>query len=262
MRFNMAEVKNDFREELDPQSSVDKVIGIVSGKGGVGKSLVTSLMAVKSMTRGFRTGIMDADITGPSIPKAFGLTTKLGVTYDELMIPAVTNTGINVVSTNLILDNETDPVIWRGPVVAGVVKQFWKDTVWNNIDYMFVDMPPGTGDVPLTVFQSIPVDGIIIVTSPQDLVSMIVKKAVNMARKMNIPILGIVENMSYFECPDCGKRHEIFGKSHIDEIAGEEGIKVLAKIPINPEVARQIDEGLAEYIEAPWLDEAADWILK
>lgn len=262
MRFNMAGVKNDFREELDPQSSVEKVIGIVSGKGGVGKSLVTSLMAVKAMTRGFRTGIIDADITGPSIPKAFGLSGRLGVTYDELMIPAVTNTGINVVSTNLILENETDPVIWRGPVVAGVVKQFWKDTVWNNIDYMFVDMPPGTGDVPLTVFQSIPVDGIIIVTSPQDLVSMIVKKAVNMAKKMNIPILGIVENMSYFQCPDCGKRHEIFGKSHIDEIAKEEDIKVLAKIPINPEVARQVDEGLVEYIDSPWLDDAADLILK
>ena len=249
----MEQVKHNFREELDSQSSVGKVIGIVSGKGGVGKSLVTSLMAVKSVAKGFRTGIIDGDITGPSIPKAFGLSGKLGVTYDELMIPAVTNTGINVVSTNLILENETDPVIWRGPVVAGVVKQFWKDTLWNNIDYMFV---------PLTVFQSIPVDGIIIVTSPQDLVSMIVKKAVNMAKKMDIPILGIVENMSYFECPDCGNRHEIFGKSHIDEIAKDEGLKVLAKIPINPEVARQVDEGLVEYIDAPWLDEAADLILK
>ena len=229
---------NEFREELDPQSSVNKVIGIVSGKGGVGKSLVTSLMAVKAMSKGYRVGIIDADITGPSIPKAFGLSGKLGVTYDELMIPAVTNTGINVVSTNLILENETDPVIWRGPVIAGVVKQFWKDTVWNNIDYMFVDMPPGTGDVPLTVFQSIPVDGIIIVTSPQELVSMIVTKAVNMAKKMNIPILGLVENMSYFECPDCGSRHEIFGKSHIDEIAKKEDLKVLAKLPIDPEVAR------------------------
>ena len=187
---------NEFREELDPQSSVNKVIGIVSGKGGVGKSLVTSLMAVKAMTKGFRVGIIDADITGPSIPKAFGLSGKLGVTYDQLMVPAVTNTGINVVSTNLILENETDPVIWRGPVIAGVVKQFWKDTVWNNIDYMFVDMPPGTGDVPLTVFQSIPVDGIIIVTSPQELVSMIVTKAVNMAKKMNVPILGLVEILS------------------------------------------------------------------
>lgn len=174
---------NEFREELDPQSSVNKVIGIVSGKGGVGKSLVTSLMAVKAMSKGFRVGIIDADITGPSIPKAFGLSGKLGVTYDQLMIPAVTTTGINVVSTNLILENETDPVIWRGPVIAGVVKQFWKDTVWNIIDYMFVDMPPGTGDVPLTVFQSIPVDGIIIVTSPQELVSMIVAKAVNMAKR-------------------------------------------------------------------------------
>ena len=178
------------------------------------------------------------------------------------MVPAVTSTGISVVSTNLILENETDPVIWRGPVIAGVVKQFWKDTLWNNIDYMFVDMPPGTGDVPLTVFQSIPVSGIIIVTSPQELVSMIVTKAVNMAKKMNVPILGIVENMSYFECPDCGHRHEIFGKSHIDEIAKEEGIKVLAKIPIDPEVAKQVDAGLVEYVQAPWLDEAADSILK
>ena len=253
---------NEFREELDPQSSVNKVIGIVSGKGGVGKSLVTSLMAVKAMSKGFRVGIIDADITGPSIPKAFGLSGKLGVTYDQLMIPAVTTTGINVVSTNLILENETDPVIWRGPVIAGVVKQFWKDTVWNNIDYMFVDMPPGTGDVPLTVFQSIPVDGIIIVTSPQELVSMIVAKAVNMAKKMNVPILGLVENMSYFECPDCGHRHEIFGKSHIDEIAKKEGLKVLAKLPIDPEVARQVDAGLVEYVEAPWFDEAADYILK
>ena len=251
--FNMA--NNEFREELDPQSSVNKVIGIVSGKGGVGKSLVTSLMAVKAMTKGFRVGIIDADITGPSIPKAFGLSGKLGVTYDQLMVPAVTNTGINVVSTNLILENETDPVIWRGPVIAGVVKQFWKDTVWNNIDYMFVDMP-------LTVFQSIPVDGIIIVTSPQELVSMIVTKAVNMAKKMNVPILGLVENMSYFECPDCGHRHEIFGKSHIDEIAKKEGLKVLAKIPIDPEVAKQVDAGLVEYVQAPWLDEAADSILK
>ena len=245
---------NEFREELDPQSSVNKVIGIVSGKGGVGKSLVTSLMAVKAMSKGFRVGIIDADITGPSIPKAFGLSGKLGVTYDQLMIPAVT--------TNLILENETDPVIWRGPVIAGVVKQFWKDTVWNNIDYMFVDMPPGTGDVPLTVFQSIPVDGIIIVTSPQELVSMIVAKAVNMAKKMNVPILGLVENMSYFECPDCGSKHEIFGKSHIDEIAKKEGLKVLAKLPIDPEVARQVDAGLVEYVEAPWFDEAADYILK
>ena len=258
--FNMA--NNEFREELDPQSSVNQVIGIVSGKGGVGKSLVTSLMAIKAMSKGFRVGIIDADITGPSIPKAFGLSGKLGVTYDELMVPAVTSTGISVVSTNLILENETDPVIWRGPVIAGVVKQFWKDTLWNNIDYMFVDMPPGTGDVPLTVFQSIPVSGIIIVTSPQELVSMIVTKAVNMAKKMNVPILGIVENMSYFECPDCGHRHEIFGKSHIDEIAKEEGIKVLAKIPIDPEVAKQVDAGLVEYVQAPWLDEAADSILK
>lgn len=258
----MAEINNEFREALDPQSSVNKVIGVVSGKGGVGKSLVTALLAVKAVSGGYRTGIIDADITGPSIPKAFGLEGKLGVTYDELMIPATTNTGINVVSTNLILENETDPVIWRGPVVAGVVKQFWKDTIWNNIDYMFVDMPPGTGDVPLTVFQSIPVDGIVIVTSPQELVSMIVKKAVNMAKKMNITILGLIENMSYFECPNCKSRHEIFGYSHIEEIAKEEGLEVLARIPINPDIASKVDAGLIEYVDAPWLDGAADKILR
>ena len=251
-----------FREELDPQSSVARVIGVVSGKGGVGKSLVTSLLAVKTMARGHRVGILDGDITGPSIPKAFGLKGKVGVTYDNLMVPATTDTGISVMSTNLILDNETDPVIWRGPVVAGVIKQFWKDTFWNNIDYLFVDMPPGTGDVPLTVFQSLPVDGIVIVTSPQELVSMIVEKAVNMARKMNVPILGIVENMSYYVCPDCGHRHEIFGKSHLDEIAAGEGLEVLAKIPIDPLTAEAVDAGRVEYLEAPWFDGAVDRIIK
>ena len=247
---------NEFREELDPQSSVNKVIGIVSGKGGVGKSLVTSLMAVKAMSKGYRVGIIDADITGPSIPKAFGLSGKLGVTYDQLMVPAVTNTGINVVSTNLILENETDPVIWRGPVIAGVVKQFWKDTLWNNIDYMFVDMPPGTGDVPLTVFQSIPVSGIIIVTSPQELVSMIVTKAVNMAKKMNIPILGLIENMSYLLCPHCGEKIRVFGESHIEEVAEREGLRLLARLPLDPKNAGYMDCGAVESIDLSPMNDA------
>ena len=195
-----------FRVPLNPQSSVKKVIGVVSGKGGVGKSLVTSLMACKMRARNNRVGILDADITGPSIPKAFGIHGMVGVTADQLMLPRTTSTGIEILSSNLILEHETDPVIWRGPVVGGVIKQFWSEALWKDIDYMFVDMPPGTGDVPLTVFQSLPLAGIIIVTSPQELVSMIVAKAVNMAKKMDIPILGLVENMSYLECPDCGRR--------------------------------------------------------
>ncbi len=248
--------QTSFIEKLNPASSVKKVIGVVSGKGGVGKSLVTSMLAVKMNSKGYRTAILDADITGPSIPKAFGIDGGIGMT-GNLMVPAVTSTGIQVMSANLLLDHETDPVIWRGPVIAGAVKQFWSETLWENIDYMFVDMPPGTGDVPLTVFQSLPVDGIVIVTSPQELVSMIVSKAVNMARKMDIPILGVVENMSYLECPDCGKRISVFGESHIDEIAAEHGIPVLAKIPIRPEIARMVDQGSVEYLEADWLDEAA-----
>ena len=248
--------QTSFIEKLNPASSVKKVIGVVSGKGGVGKSLVTSMLAVKMNSKGYRTAILDADITGPSIPKAFGIDGGVGMT-GNLMVPAVTSTGIQVMSANLLLDHETDPVIWRGPVIAGAVKQFWSETLWENIDYMFVDMPPGTGDVPLTVFQSLPVDGIVIVTSPQELVSMIVSKAVNMARKMDIPILGVVENMSYLECPDCGKRISVFGESHIDEIAAEHGIPVLAKIPIRPEIARMVDQGSVEYLEADWLDEAA-----
>ena len=249
--------QTSFLEALNPKSSVKKVIGIVSGKGGVGKSLVTSMMAVKMQAKGKHAAILDADITGPSIPKAFGVHETVGVTEDNLMVPARTYTGIQILSANLILERETDPVIWRGPIVAGVVKQFWSEALWEDVDYMFVDMPPGTGDVPLTVFQSLPVDGIVIVTSPQELVSMIVSKAVNMARKMDIPILGVVENMSYLECPDCGKRISVFGESHIDEIAAEHGIPVLAKIPIRPEIARMVDQGSVEYLEADWLDEAA-----
>ena len=251
-----------FRVPLNPQSSVKKVIGVVSGKGGVGKSLVTSLMACKMRARNNRVGILDADITGPSIPKAFGIHGMVGVTGDQLMLPRTTSTGIEILSSNLILEHETDPVIWRGPVVGGVIKQFWSEALWKDIDYMFVDMPPGTGDVPLTVFQSLPLAGIIIVTSPQELVSMIVAKAVNMAKKMDIPILGLVENMIYLECPDCGKKISVFGESHIEETADEYEIPVLAKIPIDPSIASKVDEGLVEYVESPWLDAAADAVEK
>lgn len=254
--------RTSFLEPLNPASSVDKVIGVVSGKGGVGKSLVTSLLAVKMNARGKHTAILDADITGPSIPKSFGLGTDgISVTPDGLMVPATTATGITIMSANLLLDHDTDPVIWRGLVIAGAVKQFWQEALWENVDYMFVDMPPGTGDVPLTVFQSLPVSGIIIVTSPQELVSMIVSKAVNMAKKMDIPILGLVENMSYLECPDCGKRISVFGESHIDEIAREFGLPVLAKLPITPTIAGHVDAGTIEYLDETWMDEAADKLL-
>lgn len=251
--------KMDFREKLAPESSVKKVIGIVSGKGGVGKSLVTSMLAVSMNKKGKHTAILDADITGPSIPMAFGVgNDKVGVTPDgKLMLPAKSMEGVEIISSNLLLENSTDPVIWRGPVIAGAVKQFWSETLWQDVDYMFVDMPPGTGDVPLTVFQSLPVDGIIIVTSPQELVSMIVAKAVNMAKKMDIPILGVVENMSYLECPDCKKHISVFGESHIEEVAKEHGIKVLAQIPIDPKIAQMVDAGQIEYLDLPWFDEAA-----
>lgn len=251
--------QTSFLEPLNPQSSVKKVIGVVSGKGGVGKSLVTALMAVKMNSKGNKTAILDADITGPSIPKAFGLGTDgVTMTPNGLMVPATTGTGIEIMSANLLLDHDTDPVIWRGPVIAGAVKQFWQEALWENVDYMFVDMPPGTGDVPLTVFQSLPVNGIIIVTSPQELVSMIVAKAVNMAKKMNIPIIGLVENMSYLECPDCKKKISVFGESHIDEIGEEFGIPVLAKLPIDPRIAQHVDSGTIEYLEESWMDTAAE----
>ena len=251
--------KTSFLEKLSPESSVKKVIGVVSGKGGVGKSLVTSLMACSLRARNHRVGILDADITGPSIPKAFGIHEMAMVTPDgKLLMPAVTATGIELISSNMVLEHETDPVIWRGPVIAGAVKQFWGETYWKDIDYMFVDMPPGTGDVPLTVFQSLPVDGIIIVTSPQELVSMIVAKAVNMAKNMDIPIIGLVENMSYLECPDCGKKISVFGESHLEETAKEYGIPVLAQIPIRPEIAGAVDAGTVEYVEAPFMTKAAD----
>ena len=251
--------QTSFLEPLNPASSVKKVIGVVSGKGGVGKSLVTAMMAVKMNSKGKHTAILDADITGPSIPKAFGLNNNMVMmTKDNLMIPATSALGIDIMSANLLLDNDTDPVIWRGPVIAGAVKQFWNETLWEDVDYMFVDMPPGTGDVPLTVFQSLPVNGIIIVTSPQELVSMIVAKAVKMAQKMDIPILGLVENMSYLECPDCGKKISVFGESHIDEIAKKYNIPVLAKLPIDPKVAEHVDNGTIEYLENDWFDLAAE----
>ena len=252
--------KTSFLEALAPESKVKKVIGIVSGKGGVGKSLVTSMLAVSMNRKGHHTAILDADITGPSIPMAFGVADeRQAVTPDgRLMIPAKSLEGVEIMSANLLLENATDPVIWRGPVIAGAVKQFWTETLWQDVDYMFVDMPPGTGDVPLTVFQSLPVDGIIIVTSPQELVSMIVAKAVNMAKKMDIPILGVVENMSYLECPDCKKHIHVFGESHVEHAAQENGLKVLAQIPIDPKIAQMVDGGRVEYIEMPWFEKAAE----
>ena len=252
--------KTSFLEALAPESKVKKVIGIVSGKGGVGKSLVTSMLAVSMNRKGHHTAILDADITGPSIPMAFGVADERpAVTPDgRLMIPAKSLEGVEIMSANLLLENATDPVIWRGPVIAGAVKQFWTETLWQDVDYMFVDMPPGTGDVPLTVFQSLPVDGIIIVTSPQELVSMIVAKAVNMAKKMDIPILGVVENMSYLECPDCKKHIHVFGESHVEQAAQENGLKVLAQIPIDPKIAQMVDGGRVEYIEMPWFEKVAE----
>ena len=252
--------KTSFLEALAPESKVKKVIGIVSGKGGVGKSLVTSMLAVSMNRKGHHTAILDADITGPSIPMAFGVADERpAVTPDgRLMIPAKSLEGVEIMSANLLLENATDPVIWRGPVIAGAVKQFWTETLWQDVDYMFVDMPPGTGDVPLTVFQSLPVDGIIIVTSPQELVSMIVAKAVNMAKKMDIPILGVVENMSYLECQDCKKHIHVFGESHVEQAAQENGLKVLAQIPIDPKIAQMVDGGRVEYIEMPWFEKAAE----
>lgn len=250
-----------FLEEPHKESTIRKVIGIVSGKGGVGKSLVSSMLAVKFQKKGYRTAIMDADITGPSIPKAFGITEK--ATGNENGIwPVETKSGIQTMSVNLLLENTTDPVIWRGPVIAGTVKQFWQDVIWKDVDYMFVDMPPGTGDVPLTVFQTIPVDGIVIVTSPQELVSLIVTKAVKMAQMMDIPILGIIENMSYVECPDCKKRIEIFGKSHVEEVAKNFDLSVLGKIPMTPEISAACDAGQIEDLDAGWLDEAVSQIEK
>ncbi len=245
-----------FLEAQNTMSDIKKVIAVVSGKGGVGKSLITSLMAVGMKNRGYKTAILDADITGPSIPKAFGLYQKARAS-EMGILPMTTKTGIEVMSINLLLENDTDPVVWGGPIIAGTVKQFWTDVIWGDIDFMFVDLPPGTGDVPLTVFQSLPVDGIIIVTSPQDLVSMVVGKAVKMAKMMNIPILGIVENMGYVQCPDCDKQIKIFGESKIKEIAEQQGINIISKLPIDPEIALSCDNGKIENFKQSWLDNMA-----
>ena len=239
---------------------VGKVYGIVSGKGGVGKSMVTSQLAVSVRREGYNVAILDADITGPSIPKAFGVHTRADGTADAI-IPVSTMTGIQLMSVNLLLENETDPVIWRGPVIGGVVQQFWGDVLWEDVDYMFVDMPPGTGDVALNVFQTLPVDGIIVVASPQELVSMVVEKAVKMAQMMNIPIVGIVENMSYMTCPDCGKKLYPFGEGKTEEAAAKYGLPVLAKMPIDPSLAKLVDDGAIETFEGDWLDGVVSKIL-
>lgn len=245
-------IPESFLAPQNEYSTVKKVIAVVSGKGGVGKSLVTALAATEMRKRGYKVAILDADITGPSIPKIFGATEKADGT--ELgIIPVTSKNGIELMSINLLLENETDPVVWRGPIVAGTIKQFWTDVLWNDVDYMFVDMPPGTGDVPLTVFQSLPVDGILVVTSPQELVSMIVGKAVKMAAMMQVPVLGIVENMAYYECPDCGKRHAIFGESRLSEVAKEYDIPLTAQIPIDPEFAEKCDNGEVYNCKGKWL---------
>ena len=247
--------------QLNPKASVKKVIAVVSGKGGVGKSTVTAMLAVAMARQGKRTAVLDADITGPSAPTAFGVTECQGANEDGLY-PALTRGGIQVMSINLLLDNPADPVVWRGPVIAGAVKQFWTDVIWEDVDYMFVDMPPGTGDVPLTVFQSLPIDGVVIVTTPQDLVSMIVAKAVKMANMMRVPVLGFVENYSYLQCPDCGKKISVFGKSHLDEIASQFQLPVLARLPIDPAVAEAYDNGQMETVNTDGVNEVIQAILK
>lgn len=244
-----------FQEKLNAYSSIKRVIGVVSGKGGVGKSFVTSSLATAMSRQGYKVGILDADITGPSIPKMFGIHEKTGA--NEMgMVPLTSKNGIKIMSLNLLVDDEEMPVVWRGPIIAGTVKQFWTDVVWGDLDYLFVDMPPGTGDVPLTVFQSLPVDGIVIVTSPQELVQMIVKKAINMAEMMKIPVIGLVENFSYLKCPDCSKQIPVFGESHIEEAAEKMNLPVLAKLPLNPEFTTLADRGEFHLIENPELEQA------
>ena len=255
-----AQKQQDFKANAHPLSNIKKVIAVVSGKGGVGKSLVTSLLAVNMNRAGKHSAILDADITGPSIPKLFGIHEK-ALGNEDGILPCKSKTGIDIMSINLLLENDTDPVVWRGPIIAGTVKQFYTDVIWRDVDFMFVDMPPGTGDVPLTVFQSLPIAGIVVVTSPQDLVSMIVEKAVNMARMMNIPVLGIVENMSYYECPHCGERSEIFGRSHIDETAHRFNIPAAARLPINPKLAAASDAGLIEIYEGDWLNGITEFLI-
>lgn len=250
-----------FRKPLRPGASVKKVIAVVSGKGGVGKSLVTCLMASEMQRRGFNCAVLDADITGPSIPKSFGIHEHCMGT-DEYLLPVTTHTGLQLMSMNLILETETEPVVWRGPVIAGAVTQFWTDVLWQDVDYMFVDMPPGTGDVPLTVFQSLPVDGIVIVTTPQDLVGMIVEKAVRMAELMKIPVLGLVENMSYFKCPDCGKEYSIFGDSKVEALAKQYGIGNYARLPIDPVITAMVDAGEVESVSGEYIAPVVDAIRK
>ena len=249
------------KEPMNAASNVKKVIGVVSGKGGVGKSFVTASLACAMNKAGYKVGVMDADITGPSIPKMYGVHGQVYGT-EQGMVPMTAEDGTKIMSINLLLDNEEEPVIWRGPVIAGVVKQFWNETVWGDVDYLFVDMPPGTGDVPLTVFQSLPVDGIVIVTSPQELVQMIVKKAYNMANMMHVPVLGVVENFSYLECPDCGKKINVFGESHVDEVAAELGIPVFGKMPISPVYAEKADEGKFFELDNPYLVDGVESLKK
>ena len=253
--------QRDLRIPANELSSVKKVIGVVSGKGGVGKSTVTSMLAVAAQTKGFQTAILDADVTGPSIPKAFGIHERAEGS-DQGIYPAQSKLGIRIMSVNLLLETEDAPVVWRGPVISGVINQFWQEVIWGDVDYMFVDMPPGTGDVPLTVFQGLPLDGIIIVTTPQDLVTLIVKKAYNMAKLMNIPVLGLIENMSYFECPDCHKKHSVFGESRIDAVAEELGVRVLARLPIDTKTADLMDKGAAELCDTKIFEGVIDGLEK
>ncbi len=251
--------KESFLKKPHELSRIKHVIGVVSGKGGVGKSMVTSMLAVIFNRRGYKSAIMDADVTGPSIPKMFGVKER-AQGGESGLLPVKSKTGIELMSINLLLENESDPVIWRGPVIGGVVQQFWTDVIWNDVDYMFVDMPPGTGDVPLTVFQSIPVDGIVVVASPQELVSMIVEKAVKMANMMNVPVLGVVENMSYVECPKCGEKIRLFGESAVKKVCEEHALPLLAEIPVKPELAKQSDRGLIELFEGDFMENAATMI--
>ena len=250
------------KDAANKYSDVKHIIAVVSGKGGVGKSLVTSMLAVHLNRKGYSVGILDADITGPSIPKAFGSHDEVNGDGEGNMLPPLTASGIKIMSVNLMLDDETHPVVWRGSIISGTVRQFWTDVAWGDLDYLLIDCPPGTGDVPLTVFQSLPIDGCVIVSSPQDLVSMIVKKAANMADMMHVPVLGLVENMSYIKCPDCGKEIKVFGESHIDSIADEFGYDLLAKVPIDPEVASHVDKGRIEILKCDYLDKAADKIVE
>ena len=250
----------DLIAPLAEGASVKHVYAVVSGKGGVGKSLVTSLLAAQTQLRGYNTAVLDADITGPSIPQSFGIHGRAQGT-DGGILPAVTKTGLQLMSVNLLLENESDPGVWRGPVIAGAVKQFYSEVLWDDVEYMYVDMPPGTGDVPLTVFQSLPIEGIIIVTTPQELVGMIVEKAVKMARLMNVPVLGIVENMSYFQCPDCGGQHQIYGPSRVQETAQQYGIPYLAKIPVDPAITQAVDNGMIETVHAPFIDDLLNGLL-